>query len=113
MDRPMRPRPFKSKLIPYVDQIKRWRRTGKTWQEVADELEKLGCKSDPGNICRFISRWKRKPYPIGAEPDSSFPELKSPAPKQPVIEPINLTDEDITKDSQDPFTKWKQKHSNQ
>ena len=64
-------KPFQSKLIPFTDQIKSWRRAGKTWQEVADNLadpKYLGYQMAPGPICRFIGRIKRRPYPIGAEP---------------------------------------------
>jgi len=64
-------KPFQSKLIPFTDQIKSWRRTGKTWQEVADNLadkKYLGYQMAPGPICRFMGRIKRRPYPLGAEP---------------------------------------------
>jgi hypothetical protein len=30
--------PFKSKLRPYVDQIRKWRRAGFTWAAIADKL---------------------------------------------------------------------------
>jgi hypothetical protein len=77
-----RPRPFKSKFIPYADQIKAWRRAGKTWKEVTEELGKLGVKADPGNVCRVMGRIKRRPYPIGAEPEPK-PEI----PHQPTTPP--------------------------
>ena len=69
-------KPFQSKLIPFIDQIKSWRRAGKTWQEVADNLadtKYLGYQMAPGPICRFIGRIKRRPYPIGAEPEAPPP----------------------------------------
>lgn len=62
-------RPFKSKFIPYVDQIRAWRRAGKTWKEVAKNLTAMGVKADAGNVCRVMARIKRRPYPIGAEPE--------------------------------------------
>lgn len=62
------PGPFRSKLIPYVDQIKAWRRAGKTWKEVTEELKKLNVRTDAGSVCRFIKRWNKKPYAIGTEP---------------------------------------------
>jgi hypothetical protein len=52
------------------------RRSGKTWQEVADNLadtKYLGYQMAPGSICRFIARIKRRPYPIGAEPLTPTP----------------------------------------
>jgi hypothetical protein len=69
-------KPFQSKLIPFTDQIKSWRRAGKTWQEVADNLadtKYLGYQMAPGPICRFMGRIKRRPYPIGAEPLTPVP----------------------------------------
>ena len=69
-------KPFQSKLIPFTDQIRSWRRAGKTWQEVADNLadkKYLGYQMAPGPICRFMGRIKRRPYPIGAEPLTPTP----------------------------------------
>jgi len=62
-------KPFRSKFIPYVDQIKAWRRAGKTWKEVAGALTAVGVKADAGNVCRVMARIKRRPYPLGAEPE--------------------------------------------
>ena len=69
-------KPFQSKLIPFTDQIKSWRRAGKTWQEVAANLadkKYLGYQMAPGPICRFMGRIKRRPYPLGAEPLTPTP----------------------------------------
>jgi hypothetical protein len=78
------PGPFRSRLIPYVNQIKAWRRAGKTWKDVTEELAKLGVKTDPGTACRFIKRWNKKPYAIGAEPEEvSPPPGPSPAATNP------------------------------
>ena len=76
-------KPFQSKLIPFTDQIKSWRRAGKTWQEVADNLadkKYLGYQMAPGPICRFMGRIKRRPYPVGAEP---LTEPTPPSPAKP------------------------------
>jgi hypothetical protein len=62
------PGPYRSQLIPYVDQIRAWRRAGKTWREVTEALSKLGIKTDPGTACRFMKRVRDKPYAIGTEP---------------------------------------------
>ena len=75
-------KPFQSKLIPFTDQSKSWRRAGKTWQEVADNLADknyLGYQMAPGPICRFMGRIKRRPYPLGAEPLTPAPTPPSPA----------------------------------
>ena len=76
-------KPFQSKLIPFTHQIKSWRRAGKTWQEVADNLadkKYLGYHMAPGPICRFMGRIKRRPYPLGAEP---LTEPTPPSPAKP------------------------------
>src|SRR6266446_9535539 len=76
-------KPFQSKLIPFTDQIKSWRRAGKTWQEVADNLadtKYLGYQMAPGPICRFMGRIKRRPYPLAAEP---LTEPTPPSPAKP------------------------------
>jgi hypothetical protein len=79
-------KPFKSKFLPYVDQIKAWRRAGRTWQEVAEQLTSMGIKADAGNVCRVMGRIKRRPYPIGAEPEEPKKEHQaaSPAPGAPL-----------------------------
>jgi hypothetical protein len=87
-------KPFQSKLIPFTEQIKSWRRAGKTWQEVADNLadkKYLGYQMAPGPICRFIGRIKRRPYPIGAEPLTP-----TPAPP-PSAKPGNIPQENPTR----------------
>jgi hypothetical protein len=83
--------PFKSKFIPYVDQIKAWRRAGKTWKEVTEELGKLGIKADPGNVCRVIGRIKRRPYPLGAEPEPEMPQAATPRPSDRIIKAPTAT----------------------
>jgi hypothetical protein len=80
-------KPFQSKLIPFTDQIKSWRRAGKTWQEVADNLadtKYLGYQMAPGPICRFMGRIKRRPYPLAAEP---LTEPTPPSPAKPAKSP--------------------------
>ena len=85
-------KPFQSKLIPFTDQIKSWRRAGKTWQEVADNLadkKYLGYQMAPGPICRFMGRIKRRPYPLGAEP---LTEPTPPSPAKPGNNPPGRTE---------------------
>src|SRR4029077_15180997 len=80
-------KPFQGKLIPFTDQIKSWRRAGKTWQEVADNLadtKYLGYQMAPGPICRFMGRIKRRPYPLAAEP---LTEPTPPSPAKPAKSP--------------------------
>jgi hypothetical protein len=68
-----RPGPYRSKLRPHIDQIRRWRRSGKTWLHVVEELAELDVKTDPGSLCNFVKRYRKKPYPIGAEPEELTP----------------------------------------
>jgi hypothetical protein len=75
----VKPRPFRSILLPYAQDILAWRRAGMTWQEVVNELGKKGIQTDTSAACRFIKRYRRKPYPIGAEPEES----PAPVPDQP------------------------------
>ena len=80
----VQPRPLKSVLLPYANDILAWRRAGKTWQEVVNELAKRNVKTDTSAACRFIERYRRRPYPRGAEPE------ESPAPasaKEPAAGP--------------------------
>jgi hypothetical protein len=65
--------PYKSKLRPYVDQIRKWRRAGFTWAEIAEKLEAQDCKTNATNVCQFMRRYRRRPYPSGAEPE--IPDL--------------------------------------
>ena len=69
-----RPGPYHSKLRKYVDLIKAWRRDDKTWKQVTEELAKLGCKTDPPSVCRFIKRYETRPYAIGAAPEKPQPQ---------------------------------------
>jgi hypothetical protein len=63
--------PFKSKLRPYVNQIRKWRRAGFTWAAIADKLESEGCKTHAANLCQFMRRYRRRPFASDAEPETS------------------------------------------
>jgi hypothetical protein len=63
--------PFKSKLRPYVDQIRKWRRAGFTWTEIAEKLGEQGCKTRVTNLCQFMRRYRKRPFPSGAEPETT------------------------------------------
>jgi hypothetical protein len=90
-NKPMnRPGPYRSKLTPCVDQIKAWRRAGKTWQQVTEELAKLDPPviTDPASAYRFIKRWRKKPYPFGSD---QAPESAPPSPAGPAAPPASPT----------------------
>ena len=63
--------PYQSKLRPYVDQIRKWRRAGFTWAEIAEKLGKQGCDTRATNLCQFMRRYRKKPFPSGAEPETT------------------------------------------
>jgi hypothetical protein len=67
--------PFKSKLRPYVDQIRKWRRAGFTWAEIAEKLAAQGCKTHATNLCQFLRRYRKRPFPRGAEPETQDPVM--------------------------------------
>ena len=80
--------PFKSKLRPHVDQIRKWRRAGFTWAKIAEKLEDQGCKTHATNLCQFMRRYRKRPFPTGAEPESKGlvpAKLKPPKRVRPVI----------------------------
>ena len=62
--------PFKSKLRPYVDQIRKWRRAGFTWAEIAEKLGDQGCKTHAANLCQFMRRYRKRPFASGTEPET-------------------------------------------
>jgi hypothetical protein len=61
--------PFKSKLRPHVGQIRKWRRAGLTWAAIAEKLEAQGCKTRATNLCQFMRRYRRRPFPSEAGPE--------------------------------------------
>jgi hypothetical protein len=62
--------PYKSKLRPYVDQIRKWRRAGFTWAVIAEKLGEQGCQTHATNLCQFMRRYRKRPFPSGAEPET-------------------------------------------
>jgi glutathione S-transferase len=63
--------PFKSKLRPYVDQIRKWRRAGFTWAAIAEKLGEQGCATCATNLYQFMRRYRKRPFPSGAEPETA------------------------------------------
>jgi hypothetical protein len=61
--------PYQSKLRPYVGQIRKWRRAGYTWAEIAEKLDAQGCNTRATNLCQFMRRYRKRPFPSGAEPE--------------------------------------------
>jgi hypothetical protein len=59
--------PFKSKLRPHWELIKKLRFQRHSWKEVAEELRGLGCITCPSNVFRFFKRHCKRPFPLGYE----------------------------------------------
>lgn len=88
--------PYKSKLRPYVDQIRKWRRAGFTWREIAEKLGEQGCKTRGTNLCQFMRRYRKKPFPSGAEPEN-------PGPVPVTARPVKNARPIVSKDSSTPY----------
>jgi hypothetical protein len=88
--------PFKSKLRPYVDQIRKWRRAGFTWAAIADKLGEQGCATCATNLYQFMRRYRRRPHPSGVEPE---PEKLVPV----TTKPVKRTRPVISQDASTPY----------
>ena len=64
-----RPRPFRSILRPYLDEIRRMRRARHTWREIAEHLTSThGIRIAPPSVYLFFKRAvRRKTLPLGFE----------------------------------------------
>jgi hypothetical protein len=62
-------RPWRSLLLPYLDEIRALRRARHTWREIAAHLKAThGVKIAPSNVYRFFKRAvQRKKQPLGFE----------------------------------------------
>ena len=79
--------PYKSKLRPYVGEIRKWRRSGYTWAEIAEKLDVQGCNTRATNLCQFMRRYRKRPFPSGAEPEIAYLDpvrVKPPRKERPV-----------------------------
>jgi len=78
-------RPFRSKLRPYVSEIRAWRKSGLTWDEVAHKLTtEKGCPTDGSNVCKFLARYRKRPFASDGNPNSTMASstLRDPTPAQ-------------------------------
>jgi hypothetical protein len=80
--------PYQSKLRPYVDQIRKWRRAGFTWTKIAEKLGEQGCQTRATNLCQFMRRYRKKPFPSGAEPETTERLLMRTGPAKSARRPI-------------------------
>ena len=63
------PRPWRSLLLPHLDEIRAMRRARRTWREIAAHLKAThGIKIAPSNVYRFFKRAvQQKKLPLGFE----------------------------------------------
>jgi hypothetical protein len=63
------PRPWRSLLLPHLDEIRALRMARRTWREIASHLKAThGIKIAPSNVYRFFKRAvQRKKLPLGFE----------------------------------------------
>jgi hypothetical protein len=63
------PRPWRSLLLPHLDEIRAMRRARRTWREITAHLRAThGIKIAPSNVYRFFKRAvQRKKLPLGFE----------------------------------------------
>ena len=81
---PVGGRPFRSKLRPYVAEIRAWRKSGLTWDEVAHKLTtEKGCPTDGSNVCKFLARYRKRPFASDGDPNSDAASVTVPGPKPP------------------------------
>jgi hypothetical protein len=74
-------RPFRSKLRPYVSEIRAWRKSGLTWDEVAHKLTtEKGCPTDGSNVCKFLARYRKRPFASDGNPHSAMASSTLPDP---------------------------------
>ena len=97
-------KPFQSKLTPHFALITEMRRKRQSWQEIVNHLKTLGIASDKGSVCAFFKRHRRRPAPMGMEPETSparrfvpqelsldLPELTGSLPPESEFGPDPLT----------------------
>src|SRR6476660_6672304 len=73
------PKPFQSRLWPYLDEIRRLRTGRATWPAIAAELGQRGVTLDPWTIRRFFKRALSGKVPLGfEEPQYPLPVSKLP-----------------------------------
>ena len=66
-------RPWRSLLLPHLDEIRTMRRARRTWREIAGHLRAAhGIKIAPSNVYRFFKRSvQRRKLPLGFEEEST------------------------------------------
>jgi hypothetical protein len=69
-------KPFQSKLTPHFALITEMRRKRQSWQEIVVHLGTLGIATDKGSVCAFFKRHRRRPAPMGMDPEIETPTTR-------------------------------------
>ena len=77
-------KPFQSKLTPHFALITEMRRKRQSWQEIVNCLKTLGITSDKGSVCAFFKRHRRRPAPMGMEPEMETPKARRFVPQNAI-----------------------------
>lgn len=88
-------KPFRSKLLPYYNDIKAWRSERLTWREIAEKLTAIGVATQSHSVHEFFKRQMKETEVLG------FPTQHQSV-VQPSIAPVPLPQ---TKQSQPPDSK--------
>jgi hypothetical protein len=85
-------KPFQSKLTPHFALITEMRRKRQSWQEIVNHLRTLGIRSDKGSVCAFFKRHRRRPVPMGMEPEMEPQPARHFVPPKPSFDLPELTE---------------------
>jgi hypothetical protein len=85
-------KPFQSKLTPHFALITEMRRKRQSWQEIVNHLMTLGITSDKGSVCAFFKRHRRRPAPMGMEPEMETQPARRFVPQKPSLDFPELTE---------------------
>jgi len=85
-------KPFQSKLTPHFALITEMRRKRQSWQEIVNHLKTLGITSDKGSVCAFFKRHRRRPAPMGMEPEMEKPKARRFVSQTPCLDLPELTE---------------------
>jgi hypothetical protein len=88
----MTEKPFQSKLTPHFALITEMRRKRQSWQEIVNHLKTLGITSDKGSVCAFFKRHRRRPAPMGMEPEMETQPARRFAPQKVPFDLPELTE---------------------
>jgi hypothetical protein len=85
-------KPFQSKLTPHFVLITEMRRKRQSWQEIVNHLKTLDITSDKGSVCAFFKRHRRRPAPMGMEPEMETQPARRFVPQKPSLDLPVLTE---------------------